>query len=118
MQHIQIFPLYLKLKQTKINMKTKKLTPAEKTLAAMAKTILVLGAIGSIIVFFASCTIWQYSKNSGGIIGMDGINWLGMPYFIFCVMFTLISWSVLSILVEISVNIRAKNSQVDADSKD
>lgn len=97
-------------------METKKLTPAEKTLATMAKAVLVLGVIGSIIVFFATCAIWQYSKYSGGIVGMDGINWLGLPYFIFSVMFTLISWSVLSVLVEISVNIRTKNTHSDADT--
>ena len=97
-------------------MKTKKLTSAEKTLSVMAKLVLVLGIIGSIIVFFASCAIWQYSKYSGGIVGMDGVNWLGLPYFIFCIMFTLISWSVLSILVEISVNIRTKGSKVDSEA--
>lgn len=98
-------------------METKKLTSAEKTLAVMAKTVLVLGIIGSIIVFFATCALWQYSKYSGDIVGMDGINWLGLPYFILSVMFTLISWSVLSILVEISVNIRAKSPHADTDLK-
>lgn len=97
-------------------METKKLTPAEKTLATMAKTVLVLGIIGSVFVFFGTSVIWQYSKYSGGIVGMDGINWVGLPYFIFSVMSTLISWSVLSILVEISVNIRANNSHKGSES--
>ena len=55
-------------------METKKLTAAESTLAAMSKTVLVLGIIGSIVVFFSSCIAWEYSRYSGGIVGADGIN--------------------------------------------
>ena len=84
-------------------METKKLTAAESTLAAMSKTVLVLGIIGSVFAFFSSCIAWEYSKYSGGIVGVDGINWLGFPVLIYCIMGTLIGWAVLSILVEISV---------------
>ena len=75
-------------------METKKLTAAESTLAAMSKTVLVLGIIGSVFAFFSSCIAWEYSKYSGGIVGVDGINWLGFP-----------------VLVEISVNIRTQKTQ-------
>ena len=92
-------------------METKKLTAAESTLAAMSKTVLVLGIIGSIVVFFSSCIAWEYSRYSGGIVGADGINWLGFPALIYCVMGTLIGWSVLTILVEIAINTRTNNSQ-------
>ncbi len=63
-------------------METKKLTAAESTLAAMSKTVLVLGIIGSVFAFFSSCIAWEYSKYSGGIVGVDGINWLGFPVLI------------------------------------
>ena len=92
-------------------METKKLTAAESTLAAMSKTVLVLGIIGSVFAFFSSCIAWEYSKYSGGIVGVDGINWLGFPVLIYCIMGTLIGWAVLSILVEISVNIRTQKTQ-------
>lgn len=92
-------------------METKKLTAAESTLAAMSKTVLVLGIIGSVIAFFSSCIAWEYSKYSGGIVGIDGFNWLGLPIFIYCIMGTLIGWSVLAILVEIAVNTRTTTSQ-------
>lgn len=92
-------------------METKKLTAAESTLAAISKTVLVLGIIGSVIAFFSSCIAWEYSEYSGGILGADGINWLGFPIFIYCIMGTLIGWSVLAILVEIAVNTRTTNSQ-------
>ena len=77
-------------------METKKLTAAESTLAAMSKTVLVLGIIGSVFAFFSSCIAWEYSKYSGGIVGVDGINWLGFPVLIYCIMGTLIGWAVLS----------------------
>lgn len=92
-------------------METKKLTAAESTLAAMSKTVLVLGIIGSIVVFFSSCIAWEYSRYSGGIVGVDGINWLGFPALIYCIMGTLIGWSALAILVEIAINTRTNNSQ-------
>lgn len=92
-------------------METKKLTAAESTLAAMSKAVLVLGIIGSIAVFFSSCIAWEYSSYSERIVGVDGINWLGFPSLIYCIMGTLISWSVLAILVEIAINIRTNNSQ-------
>ena len=92
-------------------METKKLTAAESTLAAMSKTVLVLGIIGSIFIFFSSCIAWKYSTYSEGIVGVDGINWFGFPALIYCVMATLIGWSVLAILVEIAISNRTNNSQ-------
>ena len=92
-------------------METKKLTAAESTLAAMSKTVLVLGSVGSIAVFFSSCLAWEISEYSGGILGVNGLNWLGFPPLIYCIMGTIIGWAVLSILVEISVNIRTQKTQ-------
>lgn len=92
-------------------METKKLTAAESTLAAMAKTVLVLGIIGSVLVFFTSCIAWKCSIYSDGITGVKGINWLGFPSLLYCLMGTLVGWSVLSILVEIAVNTRTVNTQ-------
>lgn len=89
------------------------LTTAEKTLATMAKAVLVLGIIGSIAVFFSSFISWEISPYTGETRGMDGINWAGLPALIYCIMATLIAWSVLSILVEISINIRSNNSQTN-----
>lgn len=92
----------------KINMmETKKeMTSAEKTLSSMATVVLVLGIIGSIATIFSSCISWDISEYSGSINGMDGINWLGLPTLIYIVMATLIGWSVLSVVAEMSVNIR------------
>lgn len=94
-------------------METKKLTAAESTLAAMSKTVLVLGTTGSIIIFFSSCIAWEYSRYSGDIVGVDGINWLGFPSLIYCIMGTLIGWSLLAILVEIAINTQVNNSQAN-----
>lgn len=88
-------------------METKKeMTSAEKTLSSMATVVLVLGIVGAIATFFSSCISWEISQYSGSIKGIDGINWLGLPSLIYIVMATLIGWSVLSVIVEISVNIR------------
>ena len=92
-------------------METKeKLTAAESTLATMAKVMLVLGIIASIVVFFSTCIAWEYSSYSGEIRGMNGLNWMGISTFIYCIMATLIAWSVLSVIVEISVNVRSKGN--------
>lgn len=99
-------------------METKSLTTAEKTLSSLAKVVLVLGIIGSIAVFFSSFISWEISPYSGDIQGMDGINWMGLPALIYCIMATLIAWSILSILVEISVNVRSGNSQITHWEKD
>lgn len=99
-------------------METKTLTAAENTLATMSKIVLVLGIIGSIAVFFTSCIQWNISSYSFKIEGVDGINWMGIPALIYCLMATLIAWSVLSILVEISVNIRTKSTQANHWKKD
>lgn len=99
-------------------METEKLTTAESTLATMSKIVLVLGIIGSVAVFFASCIQWNISSYSFKIEGVDGINWMGIPALIYCLMATLIAWSVLSILVEISVNIRTKSTQTNSWEKD
>ena len=107
---------YPQIKPT--NMETKKLTVAENTLATMATVVLILGIIGSVAVFFSSCISWEISPYSGKTQGMDGINWLGISAFIYCIMATIIAWSVLSILVEISVNVRSKNVQTTNWEKD
>lgn len=99
-------------------METKKLTAAESTLETMATTVLVLGIIASIAVFFSSCISWKISTYSGETRGMDGFDWMGLPMLIYCIMATLIAWSVLSILVEISVNIRTKSTQTNHWKKD
>ena len=75
--------------------------------------MLVLGTTGSIIIFFSSCIAWEYSRYSGGIVGVDGINWLGFPSLIYCIMGTLIGWSLLAILVEIAINTQVNNSQAN-----
>jgi len=96
------------VKYTKITMVTKeKLTAAESTLATMAKVVLVLGVIASIIVFFTSCIGWKMYSD-GEIYGVKGINWTGLSILIYCLMTTLIAWSLLSVIVEISVNVRSK----------
>lgn len=99
-------------------METKKLTTAESTLATMTTVVLVLGIIGSIAVFFSSCISWKISSYSGEIKGIDGFNWMGLPILIYCVIATLISWSVLSVLVEISANIRSESTQTNSWEKD
>lgn len=91
-------------------MKKESLTSAEKTLCGMAKAVLVLGSIGSVAVFFSSCIAWEVSSYSGEIRGMDGINWMGVSALIYCIMATLIAWSVLTILAEISINVRNKST--------
>lgn len=87
-----------------------KLSAAESTLSTMAKVVLVLGIISSIIVFFSACIAWDYSTFSHEIRGVDGINWAGIPSFIYCLMATLVCWSLLSVIVEISVNVRSKSN--------
>lgn len=94
------------------------LTTAEKTLVTMAKAVLVLGIIGSIAVFFSSFISWEISPYTGETRGMDGINWAGLPALIYCIMTTLIAWSVLSILLEISINVRSGSSQMSHWEKD
>lgn len=86
----------------------RKLTTVESTLLTMAKVVLVLGIIASIFVLFTTCIVWEYSY-SGNIEGIDGFNWIGFSTFIYAVMITVISWSLLSVIVEISVNVRCKN---------
>ncbi len=81
----------------------------------MAIVVLVLGIIGSIATFFSSCIMWDISTYSGSINGIDGINWLGLPSLIYIIMATLIGWSVLSVVVEISVNVR-KGSMGEKDN--
>lgn len=82
-------------------METKKeMTPAEKALSIIAKVVLVFGAIGSIATFFISCIVWDRYD------GMDGINWFGLPSLIYIAMATLIGWSILSVITEMSINIR------------
>lgn len=98
-------------------METKTLTVAENTLATMSKIVLVLGIVCSVAVFLSSCIQWEYSYDRE-IDGIDGINWLGLPMLIYCIMATLIAWSVLSVLVEISVNIRTKSTQANHWEKD
>lgn len=88
-------------------MKTKiEFTTAEKSLSTMATVVLVLGLIGAIVVFFENCLIWERSSYSGKIEGIDGFNWFGLSSLVYIVMATLLSWSLLSIITEISVNIR------------
>ena len=88
-------------------MKTKiEFTTAEKSLSTMATVVLVLGLVGSIVVFFGNCFIWERSSYSGEIKGIEGFNWLGLSSLIYIVMATLLSWSLLSIIAEIAVNIR------------
>ena len=91
-------------------METKeKLTTAENTLSVMAKVVLVLGIIGSIFIFVFSCLSWNLTYG-GELDEVDGINWLGFPTLIYCIMATLIAWSLLSVIVEISVNARSKGN--------
>lgn len=85
-----------------------KLAAAESTLSTMARVVLVLGIIASIFVFFSTCIAWKYSSYSGEIRGMNGLNWMGISTLLYCVMGTLIAWSLLSVIVEISVNVRSK----------
>lgn len=84
-----------------------KLTVAESTLSTMAKVVLVLGIIASIIIFFTTCLAWKVGV-WGKIEGVDGLNWMGISTLLYCVMGTLIAWSLLSVIVEISVNVRSK----------
>lgn len=83
-------------------------TVAEKTLSLMSSVVLVLGIIGSIAVFLTSCISWEVSSYSGDINGVNGINWFGFPSLIYVLMATLIGWSLLSVIVEIAVNVRTK----------
>lgn len=93
-----------------------KLTAAESTLSTMATVVLVLGIIASIFVFAFSCLSWEFTY-SGGLDEVNGINWMGFPTLIYCIMATLISWSVLSVIVEISVNVRSGKEQTSSDWK-
>lgn len=86
-----------------------KLTVAESTLSTMAKVVLALGIIASIIIFFTTCLAWKVGV-WGKIEGVDGLNWMGLPTLLYCAMATLIAWSVLSVIVEISVNVRSKGN--------
>lgn len=95
-------------------MEKKEMSSAEKTLSTMATVVLVLGVIGSIATFFSSCVTWE-TKYDG--LSMDGINWLGFPILIYIVMATLIGWSLLSVIAEISVNIRQQKGGKNDDWK-
>ncbi len=92
-----------------------KLTVAESTLLIMAKVVLVLGIIASILVFFTVCITWEYSYLGTDIVGIDKVNWLDFPIFIYAVMATLVTWSLLSVIVEISVNVRCKKGNGNGD---
>lgn len=72
---------------------------AEQTLSVIATVILVLGLIGTAVSFFSLCVLWDYS-------GMDGINWAGIPTAINILIASLLGWSLLNVMVEISMNIR------------
>lgn len=84
-------------------------TTSERILISMANVIFILGAIATIAIFLTSCIAWEISDYSGDIRGIDGINWFGIPLLIYCIMGTLISWSVLAILAEISIYIRDRS---------
>lgn len=74
-------------------------TSAENTLSSMAIIVLILGILGTVVSFFSLCVLWDYS-------GMDGISWAGIPTTINILIATLLGWSLLKVMVEISVNIR------------
>lgn len=84
---------------------TKDLTLAEKSLYLISTIVLILGIIGALIVFFTSCISWEISY-SGKITGFEGVNWINLPSFAYVIMATLISWSLLSIIAEIAINVR------------
>lgn len=85
-------------------MKTlEEMTPAEKNLSKMASVVLVLGLLITFTTFAVSCLIWEGTYSGAEV---QGFNWYGIPNLLLVLLVTLISWSVLSVFVEIAINVR------------
>lgn len=84
----------------------------ESSLNGTANTILIIGLIGCVFTFAASCLKWDIS-----IFGIEckGINWFGFPSLIAIFITTFFSWAIIKGLYGILsvIDIKAENIEVE-----